>query len=78
MNYYQQKLYVQIKEWNAKRDELDDAIDLIYELIDRNDPYNRDEFWHQVKMLSTQRDKLDDLIDLAYEQIDKYLYNEAI
>ncbi len=78
MNYPQERLFDQIKQWNAKRDELDDKIDFIYELIDMDETNPKEELWHEIMLLNTYRDQLDDLIDSAYEQVDRYLYNLAM
>ncbi len=78
MNYFPKKLFDQIKQWNAIREELDDKIDFIYELIDWDKTDNKEELLNEIKGLNTQRDELDDLVDVAYEQIDRYIYNQAI
>ncbi len=78
MNNFKEKLFDQIKQWNTRRDELDDKIDFIYELIDREEVENKKELLNEIKVLDTEREEIEDLIDLAYKQVDKYFYNKAM
>ena len=78
MNNFKEKFFDQIKQWNTRRDKLDDKIDFIYKLIDREETENKEALLHKIKVLNTQREEIDDLIDLAYEQVDRYLCNQAM
>ncbi|WP_134703050.1 hypothetical protein [Ammoniphilus sp. YIM 78166] len=78
MNFFQGELFDQIKQWNTRRDDLDDKIDFIYELIDRDETNRKEDLWLEIKVLNTQREELDDLIDAAYEEVDRVLYNPAM
>lgn len=78
MNSFPEKLFDQIKQWKTKRDELDDKIDSIYELLDRDEMVHKEGLLQEIRILNAYRDELDDCIDSAYEQLDRYIYNQAM